>query len=66
MTVEQQINAFVQGIQCATTQSIVVNLAGDQTVRTSFDEYYNVVASKLELAMTFTGKSNSTITWNVN
>lgn len=66
MTVEQQIDAFVQGIQCATTQSIVVNLAGNQTVRASFDEYYNAVASRLELAMTLTGKSASTVTRNVN
>ena len=28
MTIEQQIDAFIQGIQCATTQAIVVNLAG--------------------------------------
>ena len=66
MTVEQQIDAFVQGIQCATTQSIVVNLAGDQTVRTSFDDYYNAVATRLELAMTLTGKTNNTVTRNVN
>ena len=32
MTIEKQIDAFVQGIQCAITQSIVVNLAGDQAV----------------------------------
>ena len=66
MTIEQQIDAFVQGIQCATTQSIVVNLAGDQAVRASFDDYYNAVASRLELAMTLTGKSTHTVTRNVN
>ena len=66
MTVEQQIDSFVQGIQCATTQSIVVNLAGNQNVRTTFDDYYNAVASRLELAMTLTGKANNTITRNVN
>ena len=66
MTIEQQIDAFVQGIQCATTQAIVVNLAGVQAVRTSFDVYYNAVASKLELAMTLTGKSNNNVTRNVS
>ena len=66
MTVEKQIDSFVQGIQCATMQSIVVNLAGDRTVRTSFDQYYNAVASRLELAMTLTGKSNHSVTRNAN
>ena len=66
MTVEQQIDAFVQGIQCSTTQSIVVNLAGNPAVRTSFDNYYNAVASRLELAMTLTGKGTTSVTRNVN
>lgn len=66
MSIEQQIDAFVQGIQCSVTQSIVVNLAGDQTVRTSFDTYYNAVASRLELALTLTGKSNTSVTRQVN
>ena len=66
MTVEQQIDAFVQGIHCPTTQAIVVNLAGNQAVRTTFDNYYNAVASKLELAMTLTGRSSNSVTRNVN
>mmetsp|Transcript_35068 Transcript_35068/g.41856 ORF Transcript_35068/g.41856 Transcript_35068/m.41856 type:complete len:82 (+) Transcript_35068:262-507(+) len=45
MAVEQPIDAFVQGIGCATTQSIVVNLGDDNTVRVSFDAYYNAFAS---------------------
>ena len=62
MTVEQQIDAFVQGIQCSTTQSIVVNLAGNAAVRTTFDDYYNAVVSRLELAMTLTGKGTNSVT----
>ena len=54
MTIEQQIVTFVQGIQCATAQSIVVNLAGDATACTSFETYYNSVASKLELSLSLT------------
>ena len=30
MSVEQQIDTFIQGIQSATAQSIVVSLVGDQ------------------------------------
>lgn len=66
MTVEQQIDAFVQGIHCATTQAIAVNLAGDQAVCTMFDNYYNAVASKLELAMALTGWSSNSVIRNVN
>ena len=66
MAIEQQIDAFVQGIQCATTQAIVINLAGAQIVRTSFDVYYNAVTSKLELVMMLTGKSNNYVTRNVS
>ena len=51
MTVEQQIDTFVQGIQCVTAQSIVVNLAGDPAIWTSFEVYYNAVASTLELLL---------------
>ena len=54
MPVEQQIDNFVQGIQCATAQSIVVNLAGNPAVRTSFEVYYNEVASRLELSLSLT------------
>ena len=49
MSEEQQIDAFLQSMQCATAQSIVVNLSGDATIRTSFDNYYNAVVSRLEL-----------------
>ena len=51
MIVEQQIDGFIQGIQCATAQIIVINLAGDQTAHISFDSYYNAVASRLELSL---------------
>ena len=51
MTVEQQIDGFIQDIQCATAQSIIINLAGDQATRISFDSYYNAVASRLELSL---------------
>ncbi len=66
MTVEQQIDAFVQGIQCSTTQSIVVNLARNPAVQTSSNDYYNAVALRLELAMTLTGKGTTSVTRNVN
>ena len=66
MTVEQQIDTFIQGIQCATAQSIIVNVAGDPTVRTSFDTYYNVVASRLELALSLSGKQPNSVSRNVN
>ena len=66
MTVEQQIDTFIQGMQCATVQSIVVNLAGDTTVRKSFDTYYNAVASRLELSMSLTHKGISSDSRNVN
>ena len=66
MTVEQQIDGFIQGIQCATTQSIVINLAGDQAARQSFDSYYNDVASRLELSLSLTIKGTSTENRNVN
>ena len=66
MTVEQQIDTFIQGIQCATTQSIVVNLAGDIAARISFETYYNAVASRLELSLSLTQTSSSHETRNVN
>ena len=53
-------------MQCATVQSIVVNLAGDPTVRTSFDAYYNAVASRLELSMSLTHKGISSENRNMN
>ena len=66
MTVEQQINGFIQSIQCATAQSIVINLAGDQADRISFDSYYNAVASRLELSLSLTHKITSTENRHVN
>ena len=66
MTVEQQIDGFVQGIQRATAQSIVINLAGDQAARISFDSYYNIVASRLELSLSLTHKITSTENRNFN
>ena len=66
MTVEQQIDGFIQGIQFATAQSILINLAGDQAARISFDSYYNDVASRLELYLSLTHKINSTENRNVN
>ena len=66
MTVEQQIDGFIQGIQCTTAQSILINLAGDQAARISFDSYYNAVASRLELSLSLTHKITSTKNRNVN
>ena len=66
MSVEQQIDSFIQGMQCATAQSIVVQLSGDASVRTSFDSYYNAIASKLELSMSLTHKSTQGEHRNVN
>ena len=66
MTVEQQIDGFIQGIQCTTAQSILINLAGDQAPRISFDSYYNAVASRLELSLSLTHKITSTKNRNVN
>ena len=66
MTVEQQIDTFIQGIQCATIQSIVVNLAGDVAARVSFETYYNALASRLELSLSLTQTSSNRETRNVN
>lgn len=66
MSTEQQIDSFVAGIQCATAQQIVVNLAGDQTVRTSFETYYNAVASRLELSLSLTHMPTNRETRTVN
>ena len=66
MSIEQHIDAFIQGINCATAQSIVVNLAGDPSVRTSFDTYYNAVASRLELSLSLTAKSANRVERHVN
>ena len=66
MTIEQQIDKFVQGIKCATAQSIVVNLAGDLTARASFESYYNAVASRLELSLSLTNTPSNRENRNVN
>ena len=66
MTVEQQIDTFVQGIQCVTAQSIVVNLAGDPAIWTSFEVYYNAVASTLELLLPLTHTPTNRESRNVN
>ena len=66
MTTEQKIDSFIQGMQCSTAQNIVVNIAGLPTNRTSFDTYYNAVASKLELALSLTNKPAQNETRIVN
>ena len=66
MTTEQKIDMFVQSMQCSTAQSIVVNIAGIATYRSTFDAYYNAVASRLELALSLTNKSSESETRNVN
>jgi len=66
MTIGQQIDTFVQGIQCAIIQSIIVNLAGDATACTSFETYYNDMASKLELSISLTHIPTNRGNRNVN
>ena len=56
MTVEQKIDGFVHGLECSTAQTIVVSIAGDPTIRVSFDAYYNAIASRIELANSLTQK----------
>ena len=52
-------------ISCANTQSIVLNLAGDNTLRTSFDTYYYAIASKLDLSLLLTAKPTRRMDRNV-
>ena len=66
MTIQQQIDAFIVGIKCATTQTIIVNVSGDRTIRASFEIYYNAIASKLELALQLTNQISHTENRNVN
>ena len=66
MTVEQQIDGFIPDMQCATAQSIVINLAGNQAARKSFDNYYNDVTSRLELSLSLTNKVTSIENRHVN
>ena len=66
MTVEQQIDTFVQVIQCATTQKNVINLSGRPIVRTSFEAYYNAIASRLELSLSLTNTPTNCENININ
>ena len=66
MSTEQKIDPFIQGMQCSTTQNIVVNITGITALCTSFNTYYNAVASKLELAISLTNRSGENETRNVN
>ena len=66
MSTEQQVDSFIQGIQCAVAQNIIVNLAGDPTIRKTFDTYYNAVASKLELSISLSNKPTNSVQRNVN
>ena len=47
-------------------RKIIVNIAGSATLRSTFDTYCNAVASKLELAILLTNKSNESETRNVD
>ena len=66
MTIEQQINTIIQGMQCATTKIIIVNLSGDPRVITSFEAYYNAVASHLELLLSLKNTPTSLENRNIN
>lgn len=66
MTVVQKIDTFVQGIKCAVTQTIIVNLSTDPRNRQSFESYYNAIASRLELAISMNDKVSQNETRNVN
>ena len=56
MTSKQKINSLIQGYQCATMRSIIVNLAGNPRVCMSYNMYYNAVSSKLEILLSLTNK----------
>ena len=58
MTTKQKIDTFVQGIECSNAQSIIVSISGDPEIRTTFDAYYNAIASRIELANSLTQKPN--------
>jgi len=66
MSAQQQIDTFIAGIKCATAQTIIVNISGDLTIRTSFDKYYNAIASKLELALQLTNQMSQTVNRQVS
>ena len=58
MTIEQKIDGFVYGMGCSTVQTIVISIAGDPSIRVSFDAYYNAIASQIELANSPTQEPN--------
>ena len=66
LTCEQHIYHFIQGIMCVTDQTIVVSIADHITICTSFDTYYNVLASRIELALSLTLQLNKSETRHVN
>ena len=66
MAVEQQIDRFVQGIQCVTAQKIVVNLADNVAAHACFEAYYNTVASILELSLSLMHTPTNYENRNVN
>ena len=66
MTVQQQTDAFIAGVKCATAQIIIVTVSGDRTIRANFEIYYNAIASKLELALQLTNQISHTENRNVN
>ena len=65
MTVQHQIDTFITGIKCTTAPTIIVNVSGDQTICTSFNTYYNDIASYLELALKLMNKISQTEDRNV-
>ena len=67
MSAEQKINDFITGITCPIAQSIIVSLAGNRMIRTSFESYYNELSSRLSLALRLSkGKNPQMETRNVN
>ena len=66
MPVQQQIDTSIADIECATNQGIIVNVSGDQTIRASFDTYYNAIASKLELTLQLINQISLTENRNIN
>ena len=66
MTTKHKIDLFVHGCYWATAQSIILNLAGNPRVCTSYDVYYIAVLSKLEILLSLTNKQGSREDQNVN
>jgi len=65
-TTKQKIGSFIQGCQCATAHSIIVDLVGNHRVHMSYNMYYNTIFSKLELLLSLTNKQGNREAWNVN